>query len=339
MAELPQVEQERFLDSHPDLYERSHNAVRTEKGNDPHGIARPSGLCQPRHAGMEIDEEDVLSFRVLGTNHTSFISVSNLDRSLGFFRDCLGFELISQAPRDPALVSRITGVEGGHDDRVPQGAGPHARADHRAPASKGAVRRAAWTRARDVAFNVDDAQAAVAAVQRYGVTGRSAGHHRPGTRTKGAAVYARLGRRRSSSSRWRQMSEKRIGIIMHGITGRMGMNQHLIRSILEIRKQGGGALKDGTRVMPDPLLVAAQCGKVEELARQHGVHRWTADLDAALNGEDEIFFDAASTQLRPTLLKKAIAAGKHVYWQEAGRDHAASQACMRQRRRRASSTA
>ena len=51
------------------------------------------------------------------------------------------------------------------------------------------------------------------------------------------------------------MSEKRIGIIMHGVTGRMGMNQHLIRSILEIRKQGGVALKDGTRVMPDPLLV------------------------------------------------------------------------------------
>ena len=60
---------------------------------------------------MEIDEEDDLSFRVLGTNHTSF-TVSNLDRALGFFRDCLGFELVSKAPRDPALVSRITGVEG-----------------------------------------------------------------------------------------------------------------------------------------------------------------------------------------------------------------------------------
>ena len=60
---------------------------------------------------MEIDEEDDLSFRVLGTNHTSF-TVSNLERSLGFFRDCLGFELVSNAPRDPALVSRITGVEG-----------------------------------------------------------------------------------------------------------------------------------------------------------------------------------------------------------------------------------
>ena len=108
------------------------------------------------------------------------------------------------------------------------------------------------------------------------------------------------------------MSEKRIGIIMHGITGRMGMNQHLIRSILEIRKQGGVALKDGTRVMPDPLLVGRNAAEVEELARSTGCIAG-ADLDAALNGEDEIFFDAASTQLRPTLLKKAIAAGKHVY--------------------------
>ena len=109
------------------------------------------------------------------------------------------------------------------------------------------------------------------------------------------------------------MSEKRIGIIMHGVTGRMGMNQHLIRSILEIRKQGGVALKDGTRVMPDPLLVGRNAAKIEELAKKHGVTRWTADLDEALKGDDEIFFDAASTQLRPKLLKRAIAAGKHVY--------------------------
>src|SRR5256714_3919599 len=109
------------------------------------------------------------------------------------------------------------------------------------------------------------------------------------------------------------MSEKRIGIIMHGVTGRMGMNQHLIRSILEIREQGGVALKNGTRLIPDPLLVGRNAAKVEELARRHGVHRWTTDLGAALKGPDEIFFDAASTQLRPKLLKRAIAAGKHVY--------------------------
>ena len=77
------------------------------------------------------------------------------------------------------------------------------------------------------------------------------------------------------------MSEKRIGIIMHGVTGRMGMNQHLIRSILEIRKQGGVALKDGTRVMPDPLLGGRNAAKVEALAKQHGLERWSADLDRA----------------------------------------------------------
>jgi len=106
---------------------------------------------------------------------------------------------------------------------------------------------------------------------------------------------------------------RRIGVIMHGVTGRMGMNQHLVRSILEIRRQGGVALADGTRVIPDPLLVGRNATKVEALAREHGVHRWTTDLDAALNGEDEIFFDAATTQLRPALLKRAIAAGKHIY--------------------------
>ena len=107
---------------------------------------------------------------------------------------------------------------------------------------------------------------------------------------------------------------KRIGIIMHGVTGRMGMNQHLVRSILEIRKQGGVALKDGTRLMPDPILVGRNAAKVEELARKHGVERWTVDLEAAMrNDDDQVFFDAASTQLRPKLLRRAIAAGKHVY--------------------------
>ena len=110
------------------------------------------------------------------------------------------------------------------------------------------------------------------------------------------------------------MTQRRIGIIMHGVTGRMGMNQHLIRSILEIRKQGGVALRDGTRLVPDPLLVGRNAAKVESLAREHGVGRWTTDLDAALaSSEDEIFFDAASTQLRPSLLKRALRARKHVY--------------------------
>jgi len=110
------------------------------------------------------------------------------------------------------------------------------------------------------------------------------------------------------------MAEKRIGIVMHGVTGRMGMNQHLIRSILAIRKEGGVALKDGTRLMPDPILVGRNLSKVEALAKEHGIERFSSDLARALCArEDAVFFDAASTQLRPTLLKQAIAAGKHVY--------------------------
>jgi predicted dehydrogenase len=110
------------------------------------------------------------------------------------------------------------------------------------------------------------------------------------------------------------MSDRRIGIIMHGVTGRMGMNQHLVRSILAIRAQGGVALADGTRLVPDPLLVGRNAGKLEALANEHRVKRWTTDLDRALASKDDaVFFDAASTKLRPKLLQKAIAAGKHVY--------------------------
>ena len=110
------------------------------------------------------------------------------------------------------------------------------------------------------------------------------------------------------------MAEKRLGIIMHGVTGRMGTNQHLIRSICAIREQGGVALADGTRVMPDPVLVGRSADKLERLAKAHGIGRWTTDIDAALaNQDDRLFFDAASTQLRPTILKQAIAAGKDIY--------------------------
>ena len=110
------------------------------------------------------------------------------------------------------------------------------------------------------------------------------------------------------------MSTKRLGLIMHGVTGRMGMNQHLIRSILAIRAQGGVTLSDGSRVMPDPILVGRNAEKMQELARRHGIERWSDNLDAALdNPDDVIFFDAGTTQMRPTLLEKAIRAGKHVY--------------------------
>lgn len=110
------------------------------------------------------------------------------------------------------------------------------------------------------------------------------------------------------------MATRRLGIIMHGVTGRMGMNQHLIRSILAIRADGGVTLANGDRVMPDPILVGRNAEKMEALARRHKVERWTTDLAAALaDPKDEIFFDAATTQMRPTLLRQAIEAGKHVY--------------------------
>src|SRR5437868_6128945 len=110
------------------------------------------------------------------------------------------------------------------------------------------------------------------------------------------------------------MSERRLGIVMNGVTGRMGTNQHLVRSILAIMQQGGVALQDGTRVMPDPVLVGRNETKVAQLARAHRIAKYTTDLDAALGDDaNELYFDAASTNLRIDNLEKAIAAGKHIY--------------------------
>lgn len=110
------------------------------------------------------------------------------------------------------------------------------------------------------------------------------------------------------------MATHRLGIIMHGVTGRMGMNQHLIRSIVAIRNQGGVALSNGDKVMPDPILIGRNAEKIEALAKANGISRFGTDLDKALaNREDTVFFDAGTTQMRPTLLAKAIQAGKHVY--------------------------
>ena len=110
------------------------------------------------------------------------------------------------------------------------------------------------------------------------------------------------------------MPTQRLGIIMHGVTGRMGMNQHLIRSIVAIRQQGGVALANGDTAMPDPILIGRSAEKIAALAKAHGVERWGTDLDRALaNPDDTVFFDAGTTQMRPALLAKAIRAGKHVY--------------------------
>ncbi len=110
------------------------------------------------------------------------------------------------------------------------------------------------------------------------------------------------------------MAEQRIGIIMHGVTGRMGYNQHLVRSILAIRDQGGIALKNGDRLVVDPIIVGRDKDKIEALAKKHNIARWGTDLDAALaNPDDTIFFDAGTTLMRAGLLERALAAGKHVY--------------------------
>jgi predicted dehydrogenase len=110
------------------------------------------------------------------------------------------------------------------------------------------------------------------------------------------------------------MATQRLGIIMHGVTGRMGMNQHLVRSIVAIRREGGVLLSNGDRVMPDPILIGRNAEKIAALAKEHGIERWGTDVDAALaNKSDTVFFDAGTTQMRPMLLAKAIRAGKHVY--------------------------
>src|SRR5499427_2078981 len=101
---------------------------------------------------------------------------------------------------------------------------------------------------------------------------------------------------------------------MYGVTGRMGLNQHLERSIVAIREQGGVVLPNGDRVMPDPILVGRNAEKVAALARRYGIERSTTDLDSALkNPDDTVFFDAATTQMRADLLTRAIEAGKYVY--------------------------
>ncbi len=110
------------------------------------------------------------------------------------------------------------------------------------------------------------------------------------------------------------MGQRVVGIIMNGVTGRMGKNQHLIRSILAIREQGGIPVSDGEVIWPEPLLVGRSEAKLAALAAELGLERWSTDLDAALaDPQYEIYFDAQLTSARPAAVEKAIAAGKHVY--------------------------
>ena len=110
------------------------------------------------------------------------------------------------------------------------------------------------------------------------------------------------------------MARRRIGIIMNGVTGRMGLNQHLVRSIVAIRQQGGVALPGGERLLPDPILVGRNEAKLRAVADAHGIERVSTDLDACLaNPADPIYFDATLTSVRADHVRRAIALGKHVY--------------------------
>jgi predicted dehydrogenase len=107
---------------------------------------------------------------------------------------------------------------------------------------------------------------------------------------------------------------RRVGVAMNGVTGRMGRNQHLVRSILAIREQGGVPLGAGEVIWPEPVLVGRSEARVRALAEEVGVERWTTDLDDVLSDpEVEIYFDAQLTAVREDPVRAAIAAGKHVY--------------------------
>src|SRR5690242_14388508 len=110
------------------------------------------------------------------------------------------------------------------------------------------------------------------------------------------------------------MVRRPIGIVVNGVTGRMGYQQHLIRSLLAIREQGGVPAADGSRIWPEPLLVGRNAARLEEIAAQHGLTDHTTDLEAALARPDmDIYFDALVTREREKAVRRAIEAGKHVY--------------------------
>ena len=110
------------------------------------------------------------------------------------------------------------------------------------------------------------------------------------------------------------MPRRTIQIAMNGVTGRMGRNQHLIRSILALQKEGGIQLKDGTWLNPEPVLIGRDKNRLQELASDLKIARWTTDLATALADRNtEIYFDSQITSERATAVKAAIEAGKHVY--------------------------
>ena len=110
------------------------------------------------------------------------------------------------------------------------------------------------------------------------------------------------------------MSRKVVQVAVNGVTGRMGYRQHLVRSLLSIRDQGGVILGDGTAVIPEPVLVGRNEQKLRDIAQRHSIQRWTTSLDEVLGDPGiDIYFDSQVTTAREGSLRQAIAAGKHVY--------------------------
>ena len=110
------------------------------------------------------------------------------------------------------------------------------------------------------------------------------------------------------------MAQRTVRVIMNGVTGRMGYRQHLVRSILAIRDDGGVPLSSGDRVTVEPILVGRNTEKLAALAAEHEVADFTTDLDEALtDGSASIYFDAQVTSERKKSILKAIGAGKHIY--------------------------
>ena len=106
----------------------------------------------------------------------------------------------------------------------------------------------------------------------------------------------------------------KTGIIMNGVTGRMGTNQHLLRSIAEIIKQGGVKTSDGELIMPDPVLVGRDENKLRKLSQVSGVEKFTTDLGKVMNDPYyQIYFDAQTTGRRDEGVRQSVKAGKHVY--------------------------
>jgi predicted dehydrogenase len=113
------------------------------------------------------------------------------------------------------------------------------------------------------------------------------------------------------------MSTKRIhqvGIVMNGVTGRMGLNQHLRRSIMAIRTQGGVRLSDDEIIMPEVMLVGRNAEKLEAIAKEQDGLKWSTDVAGALKDTAySVYFDAQTTDRRVEAVTKAIEAGKHIY--------------------------